>query len=596
MPPVLFRILLAASLAMAVLLPVPARAQTEVPYTIEIRLQGLDDPALAEALRGASQLVALEKHPPPSVAALRRRAQDDLSRLETVMQGEGYWTARLAYVLDSNARPATVTVTVAPGPLFHFARIAFRSPSGAALPLLDRLGPAAFGLRPGDPARSAPVAAANDRIVEQYAHDGRPFAKVTDRTATVDVASDTMSVTFTVDPGPAARFGPTTIDGLQRVDRDFVERRIDWRLGAPYDSRVVEAVRQDLVKSGLFAAVRITHAEAPDAAGEVPMTVSLVEGPPRSVGTGIGYNTNFGAGANAQWEHRNLFGEGESLRLSSGVAQRQLGLAANFRKPDFLSRDQSFLTNSDFLQQNTPAYRSLRGDLFSGVERPLLPSLIGSAGIAVVRANVQSIFGNENYMLLGAPVNFRRDTTDNLLDPTVGSRQIVSLTPFHSLAGRDLNFVTSRLEERLYHRLDSDGHVVLAGFGAFGSILGASLDALPADTRLYAGGAGSVRGYGYQRAGPIGPDNVPLGGVSSVELGVELRYRITDTIGLVPFVEGGNVYPRILPNSIKLFYGGGLGLRYYTPIGPVRLDLATPFERRPGDSPIQVYISLGQAF
>jgi translocation and assembly module TamA len=105
-----------------------------------------------------------------------------------------------------------------------------------------------------------------------------------------------------------------------------------------------------------------------------------------------------------------------------------------------------------------------------------------------------------------------------------------------------------------------------------------------------------VRGYAYQRAGPLGPGDVPLGGISSIELGLELRYRITDSIGIAPFVEGGNVYPHSLPDSLELFYGAGIGLRYYTLIGPIRLDLATPFTRRPGDDPIQVYISIGQAF
>jgi translocation and assembly module TamA len=138
--------------------------------------------------------------------------------------------------------------------------------------------------------------------------------------------------------------------------------------------------------------------------------------------------------------------------------------------------------------------------------------------------------------------------------------------------------------------------VVLASFGALGSIVGASRAALPADKRLYAGGAGSVRGYGYQLAGPLDAVNKPLGGASSLELGAELRYRFTETMGIAPFIEGGNVYPTSLPNSGKLFYGAGIGFRYYTAIGPVRLDIATPFTHRSADSPIQFYISVGQAF
>jgi translocation and assembly module TamA len=594
MPRKLFFILCVA--ALSVLLPTrPVRA--DAPYATDIRLQGVENSALLDALRSASQLVALEDRPPPTDAALRRRVEDDLPRLEQVMQAAGYWTPKLSYAIDLTAEPAKVTVTIVPGPLFHLASVTFRSPSGEALPLLERLGPSAFGLEIGGPARSAPVAAAEQHITEEYARNGHPFAKVTDRKAVVDVAKDTMTVSYTVDPGPPARFGQLAINGLKRVDRDFVERRVDWKTGMPYDSRPVEQTRQNLVKSGLFSSVRISPAGPPDAQSEVAMTIDLVEGPPRSIGAGVAYNTNLGFGGQAFWEHRNLLGGGERLRVTAGAAQRQLGLALAFRKPDFVDRNQDFLTNAGLFDQTTDAYRSRREQIFVGVERPLLPSLTVVAGLDFEHANVQDqLRGNEDYSLFGLPFVLRRDTTDDLLDPTIGSRQILTLTPYHSLSGPDLNFVTSRLEARKYLRLDNTGRMVLAGFAALGSIVGASRDALPADKRLYAGGAGSVRGYGYQRAGPLGPGNVPLGGISSLEVGVEFRYRITDTIGVAPFIEGGNVYPTSFPDRPTLLWGAGIGLRYYTIIGPVRLDLATPFTRRSGDDPIQVYISIGQAF
>jgi translocation and assembly module TamA len=575
-------------------------AAPEVKYKTEIRVQGIEGTSVSDALKAASQLVALKDKPPQSNAALRRRADDDLPRLAEVMHAQGYWLAKLSYALDTKEQPYRLTVTVEAGPLFHLASVTFRTPTGAQPPLLDTLGPGAIGLDIGAPARSAPVAAAEGRIVEAYAHNGRPFAKVTERKAVVDVAKHTMSVTFTVDPGPQVTFGPLTIEGLKRVDRDFVVRRIGWKEGRPYDGRVVEATRQDLIKTGLFAAVRIDHAAAPDKTGAVAMTVELVEGPPRSIGAGVAYNTNLGLGAQAFWEHRNLFGEGEKLRITGGVAQRQLGLAADFRKPDFFDRNQDLITDAGLLQQTTDAFKSRREQLFLGIERPLLPSLTLIAGPDFEHANVHQNeeigLANESYSLIGFPIVLRRDTTDDLLDPTIGGRQTLTVTPYHAVSGPTLDFVSSRLELRHYQRLDVTGRMILAGYVALGSIVGATRDQLPADKRLYAGGAGSVRGYAYQHAGPLDPAGVPLGGASSLELGAEFRYRITDTIGVVPFVEGGNVYPTSLPDNSSLFWGAGIGLRYYTVVGPVRLDLATPFTHRPGDSPIEVYISIGQAF
>lgn len=582
----------------AVLASLAAPARADVEYKPEIKLVGLKDKQLSETLDAASQLVQLKDKPPASNAALRRRVEDDLPRLKDVMQASGYWTPTLSYALETGAdEKAKVTVTIDPGPLYHLASVAFRTPSGETPPLLQKLGPGGVGLDIGGPAASAPIVAAEQRITEQYGHDAHPFAKVTDRKAVIDVATHTMRVTYTVDPGAEVRFGPFAIEGLSRVDGDFAARRIAWKRGSPYDSRAVETTRQNLVKTGLFSAVRISHADAPNAQGEVPMTIDLVEGPPRSIGAGIAYNTNLGLGAQAFWQHRNLLGAGENLRVTAGAAQKQLGLALAFRKPDFVDQNQDFLTNAALLKQNTDAFDSFREQVFVGIERPLLPSLTADFGLSVEHARVtRSVLGNEDYTLFGVPFYIRHDTTDDLLDPTIGGRQTLTLIPYHSLSGPDLNFLSSRIEERHYQRLDSTGRVVLAGFAALGSIVGASRDELPPDKRLYAGGAGSVRGYAFQRAGPLGAGNVPLGGASSVELGVELRYRITDTIGIAPFVEGGNVYDSDFPNSTNLLFGGGIGFRYYTVIGPVRLDLATPFQRRPGDGIVQFYISIGQAF
>ena len=588
-----------AALLAALALLAAAPAEAAIDYRTEIRVAGVEDAKLVEALDSASQLLALQEKPPASSAALRRRADDDLPRLAEVMRAWGYWTAKAEYRLDAGATPAKVAVTIAPGPLFTLGSVRFRTEDGGTPALLEKLGPSALGLELGAPARSAPVAAAPARIVEAYARDGRPFAKVTDRKAVVDVAKHEMSVTFTVDPGRPAKFGPLLVTGLKRVERDFVASRVAWQEGAPYDSRAVATTQRNLIKTGLFSSVRIAPATAPDAAGEVAMNVALVEGPPRSIGAGVAYNTNLGLGAQAFWEHRNLFGEGEKLRATAGVAQRQLGVALDFRKPDFLERNQDLIADAGLLDQTTDAYRSRRGQIFLGIERPVFPAVTFDTGLDFERATVhQNEIGlsDENYSLIGVPLVLRRDTTDDLLDPTIGGRQTLTVTPYHAIAGPSLDFVSSRLELRHYQRLDDSGRTVLAGFGALGSIVGASRDNLPADKRLYAGGAGSVRGYAYQHAGPLDASGVPLGGISSLELGTELRFRITDTIGIVPFVEGGNVYPTSLPDNFSLYWGAGIGLRYYSIVGPLRLDLATPFTHRPGDKPIEVYVSIGQAF
>jgi translocation and assembly module TamA len=259
--------------------------------------------------------------------------------------------------------------------------------------------------------------------------------------------------------------------------------------------------------------------------------------------------------------------------------------------------DQDFVASVTAESEDLIAFDRDRVLGFVGIERRFAEGVTTGAGVQVERTHIVEDTGDRTYTLSGLPLFARRDAVDDLLDPTRGNREALTVTPYVGELGSDLTFVSSRLSGSAYHRFDDKGRFVLAGFAALGSIVGESRDALPEDKRLYAGGGGSVRGYGFQRVGPLDADGEPIGGRSSIELGLELRVRVTETIGVVPFIEAGNVYEPSFPDlGSGLLYGAGLGFRYYTPIGPVRLDIAVPLDRRPSDDPFQIYISLGQAF
>jgi translocation and assembly module TamA len=567
----------------------------ELRYVAEIRVVG-DAGGLPGQLRAVSQLVTLQDRPPATPAALRRRAEDDLGRLRPVLEANGYWAATLSFGIDTAVEPARVTVSVEPGPLYRFQSVTFRTPEGGTPPLLDRYDPSAFGLKLGDAARTAPVLDAEAALIAEYARQGRPYAKVPDRKVVVDHGTRTMDVTYTVDAGPQVTFGEPAIQGLSRLDATWVERRITWRRGDLYDSREVDATRRALVDSGLFTAVRITPAAELTPDGSVPVTLALVERLPRSIGAGLAYDTTLGFGARAFWENRNLFGGGERLRVIGTFAQNQLGLSTRFRKPDLWRKDEDLLAEADLADESPPAYTARRLRLYSGLERQFGPLVSGGAGLQFEQTNVESPPGTQTYSLIGAPIYLRRDSTNDLLNPTTGTRAALTVTPYEGLSSTGLAFMSNRVAASAYRSLGATDAYVLAGFGALGSIIGESRDALPADKRLYAGGGGSVRGYGYQLAGPFYPGTTtPRGGKSSLEAGVELRIKVTESIGVVPFLEAGNVYSSTLPTG-NLLYGTGIGLRYYTPVGPVRLDVGVPLNKRASDSAFQIYISLGQAF
>ncbi len=203
----------------------------------------------------------------------------------------------------------------------------------------------------------------------------------------------------------------------------------------------------------------------------------------------------------------------------------------------------------------------------------------------------------QHYALVGLPLYLKLDKSDDLLNPTRGYRAQASLVPYQSFSGPNLTFAFGRISASTYQRLDDGERYIIAAAAAMSSLDGASLAALPADKRIYAGGGGSIRAYGYQMAGPLDINKEPIGGKSSLELSLEARIKITHSIGIVPFIDAGSFYRSSLPQlGHRLLYGPGLGFRYYTAFGPIRLDIATPLARRRGDAAIQFYISLGQAF
>jgi translocation and assembly module TamA len=585
----------------AVLFPAAA-GKADIHY--ETTITGAGDSGLADLLDKVSELKTLENRPPASEEALRRRADRDLGRLADAARSLGYWDAQFNYDVDTAAQPQKVTVKVVPGPLYHIATVAVLGPDGQPLALPPTAGP--LPLKPGDPAQTAPVVAAQTALVSALGASGHPFAKIDNRQVLIDHRNHTMEVTYKLAPGPAMRFGGVSIRGLKTLHPGYVERRLRWQRGESYDAAKVEETRRALIETGLFSTVQITPAAEPDQPGSAQMTIDVTERPHRTIGAGVGYNTSQGAAARVFWENRNLFGNAEYLKLSATGGQQVYGVNANFRRPDFLVTDQDFLATAEIADDTPVAYHSRRALATAGLERRFGRILTGGVLLEAEEANVKQLANvstntsaqrTQRYTLFGVPAYLKLDTTDNLLSPTRGWRAQLSLTPAHIFSSPSLTYVTNLLSASTYWKVDTDGRAILAGRAALGSLDGAPLAPLPADQRIYVGGGGTIRPYGYQMAGPLASNNDPIGGRSSLVLNFESRIKVTDTIGVVPFVDAGSYYENSVPQlNQRLFYGVGLGLRYYTPFGPLRLDLATPLYKRNADSWVQVYVSLGEAF
>jgi translocation and assembly module TamA len=572
-------------------------------YSVEIL--GVEDSDLKGLLEKSSQLFALIERPPATRGGVRRRAEGDMERFGATLRSEGYYAATSTFEIvedtapktDDGAAPVVVRISVDPGPAYKLSEVAVRYPETVAevsdLPRdADDLD-----LEIGMRARAVAILTAQNNLILDLKNLGYPFAEVTDRKTTIRHDEAIMRVAFEADPGPLAHFGAVSIEGTEEVDEDYARVLLTWQDGDLFSREAVDATRRELLRSGLFASAKINLAEAVDAEGRLPVTIDVLEAKHRSVGFGAKYSTGEGAGVETFWEHRNFFGRGERLRVTATAAQIEQMLDGAFRKPNFLQRDQALLANLAVRHANTDAFDEVSAASFAGLERPLGENWTVTGGLANEYLVIDDDDGERTFLLFGLPGTARRDTTDNLLNPSKGTRLTLSLTPWVGTLDESLTWLNGFTSGSAYYAIDQEARFVLAGRGKLGVIVGEDTAALPANKRFYAGGGGSVRGYEFQKVGPLDDDDDPLGGRSVIEVGAEVRARVTESVGLVPFIDGGMVYDDAYPDfSEEILWAAGLGVRYFTAIGPVRFDLAFPLNGRDVDDSFQFYISIGQAF
>lgn len=596
-------------------------AQAAADQSYDVTIAPTDKPALDQALKEASQLQSLKEKAPVGSFALILRAKGDVDRFVTVLRSLGYYDGRAAIAIDghplddpalaqalsslSESKAAEVKVTVQAGPLYHLGHIAIDGevPDDAA---------AKLGLAEGQPAVASDVLAAGARLLTAMREDGYPLAAVDTPDAVQDPRHHTIDVTFKAAAGRRAVIGAIGFTGLSAVNQGFVRRRLLVRPGQLYQPSKIDEARQDLASIGVFSSVSVNAATsiAPD--GSIPLTYTFQERPAHAVGLTGAFSTDLGASLTTTWSDRNLFGNAEQLNLSAagtglgGSAVKGLGydISAQFLKPDFLRRDQTLELDAAALKQDLQAYNQQAVSAGGSLRRKLSPLWTISVGLTGVQEKISQEEITRDYTLLAVPVTVKFDSTglaNPLTDPTHGGRVSFTATPTLSLSGRTSTFTILQAAGSTYVDLGrywfgTEGRSVLALRGLVGSVQGAGQFELPPDQRFYGGGSATVRGFKYQSIGPLFRDNNPIGGTAIDAGTIEFRQRVFHDFGFATFADAGQVSASSAPFGGTLRVGMGVGLRYYTPIGPVRLDVALPLNRPPGGDRFEIYLGLGQAF
>ncbi|MCC9623101.1 autotransporter assembly complex protein TamA [Thalassospira sp. MA62] len=625
--------------------PVQSDLQSTISYDVEITGIDPQEERLIAALRDASTALRLQSRPTASRAGLQRRAEDDIERFQAVLRSNGFYDGQITFEIneqspdqgaaddgsasdrgqdaavqddqnesqsDTQSQSANATQDNAPktalvltydidvGTPYLIEKVAFRT----VFPdqVIEREATdeelEQTGLDLGERAQAEQIILAEQFGVDFLRDRGYPLARAVDRTVMADTALKTISITYSYESGEKANFGRVSVDGAEKVDEDFIKGYRSWGPGEQFSPEQVRTTRRDLAQSNLFDSVIVKTADQVGESGEIPVEITVVERKHRSIGGGVDFSTADGPGANAFWEHRNLFGAGEKLRLGVEASGLEQGLTASFRKPQFLRRRQALVAEGNAKSYDTDAYEGELIDSFAGVERRFGENWSATVGVTAEYSDLTGEDSpNEQFYLGGLRGILRYDGSDNQLDPTTGTRFEINVSPYLDLQDQETNFTSISISGSHYLSIDEQGDYVLAARARTGTILGQDRGSLPANKRFYSGGGGSIRGYEYQKVGPLADDGDPLGGRSVIEAGLEFRARVTDSFGVVPFVEGGNVYSRSEPEDLSLLWAAGLGFRYYTAVGPLRFDVAVPLDKRESvDDDYQFYISLGQAF
>jgi translocation and assembly module TamA len=574
-------------------------------YTVEVEgLSALGSGAdLLKAFHQQSTLEA-ERKDAANAAQIGRRASADADLLVELLRSQGYYDATVEPRTDRRGDQLVVILAADPGSQYRFASV--------ELPGLDAAGSdagklrSAFAVKAGDPVIAQDVIAGGTALTQALGEEGFAEAKLGEQDIEVNHQTHLATLVLPVTPGPIARFGTIHVSGRPPFSAQHVAIIARFKRGDPFQRSKIDDLRRALIQTTLVANADIKVVPV-DGGRVVDLDVRLEPAPSHTIAGDVGYGTGQGALVEATWTDRNFFNPEGALTLRGILGTTEQLSGVEFRRSNFLQRDQTLDLQFTGSHQKFDAYEARTALLAGNIER--LSNFIwqkkwtwsyGAQLLATDERGVFSLTGAKDtrtFFIAALPVTLGYDGSDSLLDPTRGFRLSGWISPEYSGHGGSLTYARSQIDASAYHPVSD--RVVIAGRVRLGTILGASAFDLAPSRRFYSGGGGSVRGYGYQQLGPKDADGDPIGGRGLAEFAIESRIRLKQfggNFGVVPFFDGGSLTTDVLPELKGWRFAAGAGVRYYSSFGPIRIDLGVPLNRQKGDGPFAVTVSLGQAF
>jgi len=586
-----------AVIVMLAALPLLARAQTVK----------LESETLPEDVRAEIGTAMEEFEPPETPLAARRVAQRAVSLARTVLNANGYFDPVITSGVEPGPPPRPV-LEIDPGPLFEIGGIrvdyAGTPPGEDAQYAVER----AITLAPGVSAIPSRVIDQEAIIIDALRRAGYPDADILGRETTGRREAGTIDVRYRVRSGPPVLLGEVRFETTGQVRDSFLERFLTFPPGTPYAPAELDRLRERLTRDRLFRSVQVSLIDtpvriAPGGAEVRDVRVRLEARRKNRVAAGVSFATDEGAGIRLEYERRDLSRRADTVRSELAIADLRRELAVTWDRPHEFGFGRDLELTALVAEDNTDAFESQRAVLAALVEHTVSQSLSFTYGVSgeILQETIatdarSSEVETRDVQILSLLGGARIDRADDPLDPSRGWRADATVEP--SITQGDVSTQLLRLngQVRGYQPIGVDERVIAALRMRAGAVLGGSFIDIPSELRFFGGGGGSVRGYEFQSIGPTTPDGQPVGGQAIAEVSAELRYRMGERLGLVAFVDGGQVTDDTTPTFDSMRFGAGIGVRYQTVAGPIRFDIATPLDPRDGDDPVQIYLSVGQAF
>ncbi|MFN7055233.1 autotransporter assembly complex protein TamA [Hyphomonas sp.] len=557
------------------------------------RLSGMP-PQLAPR---ASALLNRDDPAPRSVLELRNRAQTAARTVEEFLASEGYLAAEaVPEDITSLDRPPLLRVET--GPMFRIASAEIAGIDAVDAETQRGLRQAAASLPAGSPVRASEIERIESELVAILLRNGYAFATSPGIDALASRTDADVEITYMLVPGPQVRLGELIASGPETEREQRTVRVLrTWRPGDLYSPRTIDRLRSRLRSTGLYEGIGVEIAAEPDANGLHDVTVTLAEAKARTFGAGVSASTTEGIGADAFWERRNITGRGDKVSVRATAATLRRELVTEYERPNIGRFGRTLTAEAGVREIETQAFDLLGLKVGAALAQPFSRQLLVSVGAAVdatrtTDQRTRLFLGERDQLTFAVPVSATYTDVDNALDPQSGIRGFAGVESGISLGSGTPGYTRMQVSASTYREI-ADG-LVLAVRAEYGAFSGSS--AVPADRLFFAGGGGTVRGYEYQSLSPRDPTGVLIGGRGLFSTSAELRWRRSERFGYAAFVDAGAASDDAGNVFAESKAAIGLGVRYYPGFGPIRFDIAAPLQRREGDAPVQIYVSIGQAF